>query len=197
MSGSFGPLVHAGGVSYDGTAGATKQGATVVNRADLEQELEELHPASFAWALGLCRRDADEAQEVLQETYVKIFDGKARFDGRSSLKTWLFAVIRRTAAARRRLRWLRDLRFVAGDVSAVPDSNDSAERRVIHSERTSALIQALNRLARRQREIIELVFYHDMTIEEAAVVAGVSTGTARVHYHRAKQRLLAELEAQP
>lgn len=168
----------------------------MVNRADLEQQLEQLHPASFAWALGLCGRDADDAQEVLQETYLKIFEGKARFDGRSTLKTWLFAVIRRTAAARRRLRWLRELRFVFADVSAVADDKESAERRVIHSERTSALLRALNVLARRQREVIELVFYHDMTIEEAAGVVGVSVGTARVHYHRAKQRLLAELRAQ-
>jgi len=184
--------VHSGSVSYDGASDATKSRATVVS---LEQQLEELHPASFAWALGLCGRDADDAQEVLQETYLKIFEGKARFDGRSTLKTWLFAVIRRTAATRRRLRWLRELRFVRDDVSAVPDGNESAERRVIHSERTSALLRALNRLARRQREVIELVFYHDMTIEEAAGVVGVSVGTARVHYHRAKQRLLAELEA--
>lgn len=165
-----------------------------MSRADLEQQLEELHPASFAWALGVCGRDADDAQEVLQETYLKIFEGKARFDGRSTLKTWLFAVIRRTAAARRRSRWLRELRFVFHDVNSVPDGSDSAERRVIHSERTSALLHALTRLARRQREIIELVFYHDLTIEEAAGVVGVSVGTARVHYHRAKQRLLAELE---
>lgn len=185
------------GVSYDGAAEATNPRTTVVNRADLEQQLEELHPASFAWALGLCGRDADDAREVLQETYLKIFEGKARFEGRSTLKTWLFAVIRRTAAARRRLRWLRELRFVSGDVSAVPDGADSAERRVIHAERTAALLRALHRLARRQREVIELVFYHDMTIEEAAGVVGVSVGTARVHYHRAKLRLLAELGGRP
>jgi RNA polymerase sigma-70 factor (ECF subfamily) len=196
MTFSFASLVRAGGVSYDGGSKATKRRATVVDRADLEQQLEALHPASFAWALGVCGRDRDDAQEVLQETYLKIFEGKARFDGRSTLKTWLFAVIRRTAAARRRLRWLRDLRFVTADVSAVPDGHDSAERRVIHSERTSALLRALNRLARRQREVIELVFYHDMTIEEAAVVAGVSVGTARVHYHRAKKRLLGQLRAE-
>jgi len=197
MTFSFAHLVHPGPVSYDGASNATKSRATVVNRADLEQQLEELHPASFAWALGLCGRDADDAQEVLQETYLKIFEGKARFDGRSTLKTWLFAVIRRTAAARRRLRWLHELRFVLTDVSTVPDGHDSAERRVIHSERTSALVRALTRLARRQREVIELVFYHDLTIEEAAGVVGVSVGTARVHYHRAKKRLLAELEGQP
>jgi RNA polymerase sigma-70 factor, ECF subfamily len=197
MTDSFASLVHTSDVSYDSAPEATKTRATVVNRTDLEQQLEELHPASFAWALGLCGRDADEAQEVLQETYLKIFEGKARFDGRSTLKTWLFAVMRRIAATRRRLRWLRDLRFVPDDVSTVPDSKDSAERRIIHSERASALLRALGRLARRQREVIELVFYHDMTIEEAAAVTGVSVGTARVHYHRAKQRLFAELKGQP
>jgi RNA polymerase sigma-70 factor (ECF subfamily) len=196
MTFSFTGLVHGDGVSYDGAARATKRRATVVNRADLEQQLEELHPACYAWALGVCGRDPDDAQETLQETYLKILDGKARFDGRSSLKTWLFAVIRRTAAARRRLRWLRGLRFVIGDVSGVADGHESAERRVIHSEETSALLRALGRLARRQREVIELVFYHELTIEEAAAVAGVSVGTARVHYHRAKQRLLAELGGQ-
>ena len=167
----------------------------MVSRAEIEQQLEELHPASFAWALGLCARNVDDAQEVLQETYVKIFEGKARFDGRSSLKTWLFAVIRRTAAAHRRMRWLHDLRFVFRDVGDVPDGRDSAERRVLRSERALALVRALSHLARRQREVIELVFYHDMTIEEAAGVVGISVGTARVHYHRAKQRLLAELGA--
>jgi len=192
MTFSFAPLVRGGRVSYDGAADATKTRANVVSRADLEQQLEHLHPASFAWALGICERDADDAQEVLQETYLKIFEGKARFDGRSTLKTWLFAVTRRTAAARRRMRWLRELRFVFHDVSGVPDGHDSAERRVIHSEETSALLRALGRLARRQREIIELVFYHDLTVEEAAGVAGVSVGTARVHYHRAEQRLLEE-----
>jgi RNA polymerase sigma-70 factor, ECF subfamily len=196
MTFSLASLVHTGSVSYDGAENATKLRATVVNRADLEQQLEALHPASFAWALGVCDRDADDAQDVLQETYLKIFEGKARFDGRSTLKTWLFAVIRRTAATRRRLRWLRDLRFVSAEVSTVPDDKESAERRIIHSERTSALLRALNRLARRQREVIELVFYHDMTIEEAAAVVGVSVGTARVHYHRAKRRLLAELKGQ-
>ncbi len=67
--------------------------------ADLKAELEQLHSASFGWALNCCRRDADEAEEVLQTVYLKILEGKARFRGESSLKTWLFAVIRKTAAA--------------------------------------------------------------------------------------------------
>jgi RNA polymerase sigma factor (sigma-70 family) len=194
MTFSFAPLVRDRLMSYDRASGTTKGRATVVDRPDLEQQLEELHPASYAWALGLCGRDGEDAREVLQETYLKIFEGKARFDGRSTLKTWLFAVIRKTAATRRRIGWLRDLRFVRQDVRAVPDGHESPERQAIRSERASALLRALGRLPRRQREVVELVFYHDLTIEEASSVAGVSVGTARVHYHRAKQRLLLELK---
>lgn len=163
-------------------------------RAEVEQQLEELHPASFAWALACCSRHRDDAEDVLQETYLKIFEGKARFEGRSTLKTWLFSVIRRTAASHRRLRWLRELRVVVSDVSEVAAHDESVEQLVIHGQRTSALLRAMGRLARRQREVIELVFYHDMTIEQAGSVIGVSIGTARVHYQRGKQRLLAELK---
>src|SRR4030095_5461673 len=82
--------------------------------AELKAELERLHSASFGWALSCCRRDRTEAEEVLQTVYVKILEGKARFSGESSLKTWLFAVIRKTAATEYRRRLLRSLRLTAG-----------------------------------------------------------------------------------
>jgi RNA polymerase sigma-70 factor (ECF subfamily) len=53
---------------------------------------------------------------------------------------------------------------------------------------------ALDRLGKRQREILELVFYQDMTIEDSAEVMGVSLGTARTHYERAKRRIIRELD---
>ena len=152
-----------------------------------QAELERLHPASFAWSLSCCRRDRDEAEDVLQDVYMKILEGKARFDGRSSLKTWLFAVIRRTAASRSRRRFVRDLllaKWAREEVPVLP-----AE----YSETATILLQALTRLARRQREVLELVFYHDLTIEEAAAALNVSVGSARVHYHRGKKQLLVQL----
>jgi len=160
-----------------------------MDRADLEVKLEALHPCSFAWALGCCDRDRSDAEEVLQDVYLKIFEGKARFEGRSTLKTWLFAVIRKTAAGHRRTRWLWERRTIASDTTHVEDGRESSEHQLIHTERSAALLHAIARLARKQRQVIELVFYHDMTIEEAAEVAGTSLGTARVHYHRAKKRL--------
>ena len=154
----------------------------------MQDELEQLHPASFGWSLSCCRRDAVEAEEVLQDVYLKILEGKARFDGRSSLKTWLFSVIRRTAASRARKRIVRDLllaKWAREQVSAPPNE---------YSDIATILLAALEQLARRQREVLELVFYHDMTIEEAAQAMNVSIGSARVHYARGKKQLAARLD---
>ena len=160
-----------------------------MDRAELEQQLQAFHAASFGWALACCDRDREEAEDVLQTVYVKVLDGKARFEGRAAFRTWLFAVIRRTAAGQRRTRWLRRLRFI-------PQNGDggSVEHDLIRNERAAALLRALPRLARRQREVIELVFYHDMTIEQAGQTLGISLGSARVHYERGKKRLAALLE---
>jgi RNA polymerase sigma-70 factor (ECF subfamily) len=161
-----------------------------MDRAELESQLERLHHASFGWALGCCGRNRDEAEEVLQSVYLKVLDGKAKFGGRSSLKTWLFAVIRRTAMAHRRARWIRSLAMLR--LPRREDGNDT-EREWERSEEASRLVAALKRLARRQREVLELVFYHDMTIEEAGATLGISLGSARVHYARGKKRLEALL----
>jgi len=176
-------------LSYEIAARATDS-ASRMERAELEAELERLHAASFGWALGCCGRRRDDAEEVLQTVYLKVLDGKARFDGRSSLKTWLFSVIRRTALAHRRTQWMRSLAMLR---APVPHDDHDAERDSIRSEEASRLAVALVKLARRQREVLELVFYHDMTIEEAGVTLQISVGSARVHYTRGKKRLEALL----
>jgi DNA-directed RNA polymerase specialized sigma24 family protein len=65
---------------------------------DLRRELELLHADSFGWALSCCRQRKDDAEEVLQTAYIKVLDGRAKFEGRSSFRTWFFGVIRRTAS---------------------------------------------------------------------------------------------------
>ena len=158
-----------------------------MERENLESALEALHPASFGWALSCCHRDRDEAEEVLQVSYLKIIEGKARFEGRSSFKTWLFAVIRHTALERFRWRRVRQIVFIE---SAPPPRPDQILER---SERSQRLIRALREISTRQREVLDLVFYHDMTIEEASQTLGISLGSARVHYERGKRRLLTIL----
>ena len=161
----------------------------------LRDELEALHPACFGWALGCCGWNREEAEDVLQTVYLEILEGRAAFEGRSSAKTWLFAVIRNTAAQRRRRQWLFDLLpsrllRLEPEPATAPDPEALADV----SESGARLRDALAKLPRRQRETLHLVFYEDLTIEEAAGVLGVSVGSARTHYHRGKERLRQLLE---
>ena len=161
----------------------------------LRDQLAACHEDAFAWAVHCCRRDRRDAEEVLQTVYLKILDGRARFDGRSTLRTWLFAVIRRTAADHRRRRLLRDWWHVAPrEGEAVASSNPGPDRELHDSERRDALSGALAKLAERQRQVLLLVFYHGCTVEQAAAVMGVGIGSARRHYARGKERMRALLD---
>ena len=159
--------------------------------SELQAELEKLHPASFGWALSCCRRDRAEAEEVLQTVYLKILEGKACYRGESNLKTWLFAVIRKTAITEQRKRLLRSLKSMAG-LNPMPERNAFGGEPAAAFERSEARKQfqmALERLSARQREVLHLVFYEDLSLREAANVMGVSIGSARQHYERGKKHL--------
>jgi RNA polymerase sigma-70 factor (ECF subfamily) len=158
--------------------------------SEFQGELGRLHAASFGWALWCCDHRREEAEEVLQTAYVKVLEGKASFDGGSSLRTWFFGVIRHTASEQRRRRWVREQilgRWVTSQPMKAPAPTPEAMARVSESGRV--LLQALAGLPQRQREVLHLVFYQDLTIEEASRVLKISLGTARTHFERGKARL--------
>ena len=162
--------------------------------AELKAELEMLHSASFGWALSCCRRDRAQAEEVLQTVYLKILEGKACFRGEASLKTWLFAVIRKTAIGEHRKNLLRKLRWSDSSEQATLVSPLEQPGVAFEKSEAQALFQnALKSLPRRQREALHLVFYQDLSLSEAADVMGISIGSARQHYDRGKKRLRESL----
>jgi RNA polymerase sigma-70 factor (ECF subfamily) len=157
-------------------------------------ELEACHTSAYLWALACANRDPVEAEEVLQTVYVKVLEGKARFRGESSFRTWLFALIRLTAADRRRRHVLGRLFAARLAERHVDPAPEAPEERVFRAQTREAFLRALGVLPRRQREALELVFYHDMSVEEAAAVMRVTVGAARQHYERGKRRLRQVLE---
>ena len=159
----------------------------------LRSELAALHPACHGWAQLCCRWDRADAEDVLQSAYLKVLDGSARFDGRCSARTWLFAVIRRTAAERRRRDLLRQIFLRRWAGLAEEDLAADPQEALADGEAVMRLRFALLRLSQRQRELLHLVFYQEITVEEAACVLGISVGSARTHYHRGKARLRAIL----
>lgn len=162
-----------------------------MTREGLDDQLLRHHEDSFGWALHCARYDRAEAEEVLQQAYLKVLDGRARFGGRSAFRTWLFGVIRHTAAERRRARAIRSMlidRWRVRVAAEAPRTEDPLLM-LVRDARARELVAALERLSARQRDLLHLVFYQDLTIEEAAETMGLRLGTARTHYERGKARL--------
>ncbi len=165
-----------------------------MDEIELRAQLEKHHAVNFGWALNCCSHNNTEAKDVLQLAYLKILQGRARYEGKSSFKTWLFSVIRHTAADERRRGWLRFLglkRYADKHVNDSPcaEYEDSSEQGDISKSFKISLAQ----LPRRQKEVLHLVFYQDLTIQEASNVMGVSIGSARTHYERGKGNLRKSL----
>jgi RNA polymerase sigma factor (sigma-70 family) len=171
--------------STAGGRGAPPETARPAAAFDLAAEIGRLHSDAFRWALSCCWRDHAEAEEVLQTSYLKLLDGRARFRGTSTFKTFLYSVIRRTAAERRRRERVRRALLLQWS----PVSPPTVEQGPPPAVEVSRLRAALGALSSRQRETLELVFAHDLTLADAAAALGISLGSASVHYARGKERL--------
>lgn len=152
--------------------------------------LEALHSQLFSWSLSRCGYDKAAAEDLMQQAYIEILSGNARFDNKSALRTFMFGVVQNLARMhfRQLATRLRLLKTYAGDPA---DQIDPGKDHDDHDYRE--IWQAVEKLPQRQRDITELVFCRDMTIEEASSVMGVTLGTARVHYDRAKKALARNL----
>src|SRR5947209_19766585 len=118
-----------------------------MDSSELRSRLERCQRESYGWALCCCSRDAVEAENVLQAVYLKVLDGRARFDGRAAFKTWLFSVIRKTAADARRRKFLRRLRLAGYAESAVRTAREeSPEETIYRSEVLTLFRRALSAL---------------------------------------------------
>lgn len=144
----------------------------------LENILKELHHEAYHWSRQCCSFDEDLAKDVLQQVYLKILEGKASYNGKSQVKTWLFSVIRYTAS-----EWRKK------DQNVYPialDFDTPEMKEEVKTESHESLIQIL---PERQKEVLLLVFYHNLTLEKAAEVMGISIGSVRTHYDRGKSSL--------
>ncbi len=159
--------------------------AQIPDSEHLLEGLRALHDDGYQWALRLCGNDEDMAADVLQAVYLKILEGKAVFRGESALKTWFFSVIRFTINEFR-----RPMRLMVPVIEETVESDEPGQIDIIESgEKHQPWLSLFKRLSEKQQQIIDLVFYHRTTIEEAAGIMDISVGTARTHYERAKANL--------
>lgn len=159
--------------------------------SDLVSSLESLHLDAYAWARHCCDEGSGEAADVLQNAYLKVIEGRARYSGAATLKTWWFGVIRFTAKEEQRRRRFREFLLVRWRQFAPGESNGYKKdlNQTELDEEAAHLHAALRQLPARQAEVLHLVFYQDLSLSEAAVLMKISLGSARTHYERGKARL--------
>lgn len=167
-----------------------------MDRDDIAAELERHHAAAWGWALACCGRDTTEAEDVLHIAYLKLLDGRARYDGRAAFRTFLFGVLHRTAAERRRRATAQRLLLVRWGESVPHPASSDPERDHFEADRAGRLKAALAALSPRQREVLHLVFYEGCTLAETAEVLRARLGTVRTHYERGKAALRKQLAAE-
>lgn len=162
---------------------------------ELLTELETLHSAAFGWAASCCVGNLELARDVLQEAYCRVLKDPSRFRKQSSFRTWLFGIIRLTSLEYRRgdARW-RQASQSDGLIGMVVCDQPGPDQSMVDSQRRDFLWSMLRSLPDRQRETLHLVFYQQLTLEEAAEAMGVTVGTARQHYARGKLAMKALLE---
>src|SRR3954454_1438614 len=180
-------------------------------------ELLDTYGATMLGVAQMFVKDRGTAEEVVQETWLAVLNGIERFEGRSSLKTWLFRILTNRA----KTRGQRDGRMVpfsalAGEAaesdepSVSPDrflGPDSArpgawaappvgwpEERLLEKETLEVIEMAISELPEAQREVILLRDVDGWDPMEVSDALGITDGNQRVLLHRARSKVRAALE---
>lgn len=178
--------------------------------------IEQLHGPLRRLARMFVSTDAS-AEEVVQDTWVAVLDGLARFEGRSSIRTWVSSILVNRAKTKG-IREGRSMPFSAlgdgeGDAEPAVDAgrfdaggswttpparwHDVTPERLVGDGQLMALIEAeLRKLPERQRMIVTLRDTLDWSSEEVCNALGLTETNQRVLLHRARAKLRAALEAQ-
>ena len=188
---------------------------TLVERGELDEARERFEGLVVAHQRRALRiayqylRDAAEADEAVQDAFVKVFSHLTSYREAWPFEVWFTRILingcldRRKARVRRE-RWLvpsdendagDDRRAVAAGAAAARDLNPEA--RLLARERRARMTAAVDRLEGRQRTVFMLCHYGDCTPREVSAMIGLKESTVRVHLFRAARKLRALLGGQP
>jgi RNA polymerase sigma-70 factor (ECF subfamily) len=138
-----------------------------------------------------------QAEDVLQETFLAAFRFAGTYRGDAPVRSWLFTIARHAAhrLARKRSEVAADERSIEMLGHAAGWGTDDVERAAVRAEQHAQLTAALERLPEGEREVLALRDAAGLSSEDTAGALGVSVAAMKSRLHRARLHLAAELRA--
>jgi RNA polymerase sigma-70 factor (ECF subfamily) len=176
----------------------------LTDTVDADAGARRIEPEDFDWIVGqhqrtvyrivLCLvRDADVADTLTQECFLRAFTKRGSFRGESSLSTWLVRIAINIAHDHNRSRrwkfWQTLERKDCIDTVWQTESGQSAEQALINRERMDDIRAAVDMLSGKQRTIFLLRYMEEMPLETIAKVMELKPGTVKSHLFRAVEAI--------
>ena len=138
--------------------------------------------------------DKSTAEDLVSEVFLDVWRQAGRFQGRSQVTTWLLAIARNKALSALRCRPAEELDDE--QAAAIEDLGSNAEITLQNRQKTEILRRSLTQLSPAHREVIDLVYYHEKSIDEVAEITGVRQSTVKTRMFYARKRLSELMAAQ-
>ena len=138
-------------------------------------------------------RDESTAEDLVSEVFVDVWRQAGKFEGRSAVSTWLLAITRFKALSALRRR--KDLELDDEAANAIEDASDDPEVAAQKKDTSDALRKCLTSLSSDHREIVDLVYYHEKSVEEVAEIVGIPENTVKTRLFYARKKLAGLLKA--
>jgi RNA polymerase sigma-70 factor (ECF subfamily) len=136
--------------------------------------------------LGRLLRNSAAAEDVLSEVFLDAWRQASRYEGRSTVNTWLCGIARNKA-----LEYLRKYPPAAeqADLAEIADSADTPEVTAQKSDKKVLLRQCVERLGIEHRDVVDLVYYHGKSIEEVGEILRIPLNTVKTRMFYARKKL--------
>jgi RNA polymerase sigma-70 factor (ECF subfamily) len=132
------------------------------------------------------------AEEIVTEVFLDVWRNADRFEGRAQVATWILGIARYKALSALRRRTLDEIDDET--IAAIEDTADTPEIAFQKTERSAILQDCLKQLSPAHREVVDLVYYHDRSIDEVARIVGIPENTVKTRVFHARKKI-AELMA--
>lgn len=147
----------------------------------------EQYQAALLRTCYVILKDYELAEDAVQETFLKAYQAIDSFRGDCSEKTWLMRIAMNTCRDMKRKAWFRRV-----DRRITPEQ--TPEACVPFEIQDDSIVQSILRLPYKEKEVLLLYFYQDMTLEEIGQSLGLSISTISTRLKQAKKKLRAVLE---